>query len=136
MVPAAPRFNLPDRLRLTVGADRWPDRIEWSYSGRPIPSGRPGPIGRSCLVGPADFMLAQFERRISAFSLRERRCCLVAVDFWNRAGAFARDAACLLSFAHRRRPNFSQLPMGHSPCRNRFPRNFPRAMATLVEKSK
>src|SRR5262249_18335782 len=135
LVSALARSDFLDRVRFALGPDRRTDRLERNHASRPISSGRARSAWRSRIVDPADALLVQFERRVSLFSVRRRRCAFASAHFWNRARARARRPGDFLSVAHRRWADVSEFSVGHSFNRNGIPRDLSRAVATLVDES-
>src|SRR5262249_34222817 len=70
---------------------------------------------------------------LSSFSMWWGRCSLVAFDFWDCAGAFARRAFTPLPVAHHCWTNLPQFSMGYSPPRDWFFVDLSGALATLAK---
>src|SRR5207302_5134804 len=87
LVLARARFDFHDRVRFALGPSRRTDRLKRNYSGPRISSRGARATGRPRIVDLADFVLVQFERCVSSFSLRRGSCAVVASDFRNRARA-------------------------------------------------
>src|SRR5437588_597163 len=136
MVFARSRFDFSDRVRLALGADRRTYWVQRNYTGQRISSRRPRATRRPRIVDPADPVLAQFERRLSPFSLWRRSCVVAASGFWHRTRTVVGRARCFLSFAHNRRTNVPQLSVGYSPSRDRLLVDLSRALAALAETRK
>src|SRR5215469_12951093 len=62
-----------------------------------------------------------------------QRGFIIAINLGNRAGPFANRTFSVLSFAHNRRANFPQFPMGHFAAGNRLFVDLFRAVATFAE---
>src|SRR4030095_2910240 len=82
---------------------------------------------------PPDALLAQFERRVPAFSLRRRRGSLPAPHCRHRAHSLPRPAFRILSFAQHRGADVLQLSMGYPAARNRIARHLPGALVLVAE---
>src|SRR4029453_1955387 len=133
LVFALPRPDLSDRVSLALGTGGRTDRRPGSGAGASIVDGGARATRRAGLPPPPAPLLAQFERRVPAFSLRRRCGSLPAPHCRHRAHSLPRPAFRILSFAQHRGADVLQLSMGYPAARNGIPRHFPCPLALVAK---
>ena len=102
LVPAPARGDFPDRVSLPLGAGGRADRRPGDHADPATPGSRARATRRAVIPRSPDALLAEFEQRLFAFSLRYRRRHFRALDPGDRADPLSLAALRTLPVTHRR----------------------------------